>query len=62
MLRLGAPGALAAPKEMLRRERPAAPADQFAGMLKLSARHFAGDEGQEGMRAFAEKRPPSWTR
>ena len=29
-------------------------------MLELSAGFFAGAEGQEGMRAFAEKRPPSW--
>jgi methylglutaconyl-CoA hydratase len=61
MLRLGAPGALAATKEMLRRERPGSVADQFAEMLELSAGFFAGAEGQEGMRAFAEKRPPSWT-
>jgi methylglutaconyl-CoA hydratase len=60
MLRLGAPGALAATKELLRRERPAALEAQFAEMLELSARFFASEEGQEGMRAFAEKRPPSW--
>jgi methylglutaconyl-CoA hydratase len=59
-LRRGAPGALAATKEMLRRERPATMAADFDEMLALSARFFAGDEGQEGMRAFAEKRPPSW--
>ncbi|HET6258932.1 MAG TPA: enoyl-CoA hydratase-related protein [Pseudonocardia sp.] len=59
-LRLGAPGALAATKEMLRRERPSAMAEQFAEMQELSARFFAGEEGQEGMRAFIEKRPPSW--
>jgi methylglutaconyl-CoA hydratase len=59
-LRLGAPGALAATKQMLRRERPATMAADFAAMLDLSARFFAGEEGQEGMRAFAEKRPPSW--
>jgi methylglutaconyl-CoA hydratase len=61
-LRLGAPGALAATKEMLRRERAGTMAGQFAEMAELSARHFAGAEGQEGMRAFAEKRPPSWAR
>ncbi len=60
-LRLGAPGALAATKEMLRRERPATMAAEFAEMQELSAGYFAGAEGQEGMRAFAEKRPPSWT-
>ncbi len=60
MLRLGAPGALAATKAMLRAERPTAMDVQFTDMLALSARFFAADEGQEGMRAFAEKRPPSW--
>jgi methylglutaconyl-CoA hydratase len=33
---------------------------QFAEMLCLSAQYFAAEEGQEGMRAFAEKRPPAW--
>jgi methylglutaconyl-CoA hydratase len=60
MLGLGAPGALAATKEMLRREREGAMADQFTAMQELSAGFFAGEEGQEGMRAFAEKRKPSW--
>jgi methylglutaconyl-CoA hydratase len=60
MLRLGAPGALAATKEMLRRERPTELAAQFGEMQQLSARFFAGEEGQEGMRAFAEKRKPAW--
>jgi methylglutaconyl-CoA hydratase len=60
MLRLGAPGALAATKEMLRSERPAALDARFAEMQELSARFFAGEEGQEGMRAFAEKRKPAW--
>ncbi|MHA6781249.1 enoyl-CoA hydratase-related protein [Pseudonocardia saturnea] len=60
MLRLGAPGALAATKEMLRAERPSSMAAQFAEMQELSAGFFTGEEGQEGMRAFAEKRTPSW--
>jgi methylglutaconyl-CoA hydratase len=60
MLRLGAPGALAAAKEMLRGERPASMQEQFDEMLALSAGFFAAEEGQEGMRAFAEKRPPAW--
>ena len=60
MLRLGAPGALAATKEVLRGDRSAPMAEQFAAMLTLSAGFFAGEEGQEGMRAFAEKRKPSW--
>ncbi len=61
MLLRGAPGALAATKELLRRERPAAMADQFAEMLQLSATFFAAPEAQEGMAAFAAKRPPSWS-
>jgi methylglutaconyl-CoA hydratase len=60
MLRLGAPGALAATKQMLRGERPGTMGAQFDEMLELSAGFFAGEEGQEGMRAFAEKRPPFW--
>ena len=61
MLRLGAPGALAATKELLR--TPAEEVDlgsRFAAMQELSAGFFAGAEGQEGMAAFAGKRPPSW--
>jgi methylglutaconyl-CoA hydratase len=58
MLRLGAPGALAATKELLRGDEPLDA--RFAQMQELSARFFAGAEGQEGMRAFAEKRKPSW--
>ncbi len=60
MLALGAPGALAATKQMLRRSRPASMAEDFAEMLALSAEHFAGAEGQEGIAAFAEKRPARW--
>jgi methylglutaconyl-CoA hydratase len=60
LLRLGAPGALAATKELLAHP----PGDDldvaFAAMQELSARHFASAEGQEGMAAFAEKRPPAW--
>jgi methylglutaconyl-CoA hydratase len=60
MLRRGAPGALAATKQLLLGPRPAAMGEQFAEMLQLSARFFAGPEAQEGMAAFAAKRPPSW--
>ncbi len=56
----GAPEALALTKQMLR--RPPAPTlgEDFAAMLDLSAQRFASAEGQEGLRAFTEKRPPSW--
>lgn len=60
MLALGGPKALAATKEMLRRDRSASLAEDFAAMLALSAGFFAGAEGQEGIRAFIEKRPPRW--
>jgi methylglutaconyl-CoA hydratase len=56
MLTLGGPQALAVTKQLLRRR--AIP--DFPAMLNLSAAHFASAEGREGIRAFAEKRPPSW--
>jgi methylglutaconyl-CoA hydratase len=31
-----------------------------AELLELSARFFAGEEGQEGIAAFREKRPARW--
>ncbi len=60
MLARGGPNALAATKEMLRRSTAGDMREDFATMLKLSAEHFASDEGQEGIRAFAEKRSPRW--
>lgn len=60
MLALGGPTALAATKDMLRRARAADLADDFSDMLELSAGFFAGTEGQEGIRAFVEKRSPNW--
>lgn len=57
LLRLGAPGALAATKALMQRSGLDS---AFAAMQQLSARHFASAEGQEGMAAFAEKRPPTW--
>lgn len=59
-LRLGAPAALAGTKELLRSERPATMAEDFAQMQKLSAGYFASEDGQEGIRAFAERRAPAW--
>ena len=59
MLGLGAPGALAAAKELLRRAAAATMTDDFAAMSAFATR-FASEEGQEGIRAFAEKRPAAW--
>ena len=55
MLGLGAPGALAATKALLRD-----PSTDYAELGALSARHFASPEGREGVAAFVEKRRPSW--
>jgi methylglutaconyl-CoA hydratase len=60
MLARGGPRALAATKALLRRDRGEHLPQDLEAMLELSAEFFASDEGQEGMRAFAEKRSPSW--
>lgn len=60
LLALGGPSALAATKQLLREPRPADVGSAFTGLLELSARFFASEEGQEGIRAFTEKRPPAW--
>ena len=51
----GAPNAVAATKRLLRQ-----PAPTMAEMTQLSESLFRSNEAAEGMRAFAEKRPPSW--
>ena len=56
MLVAGAPGALAATKALLTTDI----GDALRARQAESAVHFAGEEGQEGIRAFAEKRPPRW--
>jgi methylglutaconyl-CoA hydratase len=60
MLLRGGPEALAVTKRLVR-EVPQMPVDEgFRRMAELSAQRFTSAEGQEGMRAFAEKRAPSW--
>jgi methylglutaconyl-CoA hydratase len=56
-LTAGAPAALAETKRLLRAGTPPL---AFDPLLELSARFFAGDDGQEGIAAFREKRPPRW--
>jgi methylglutaconyl-CoA hydratase len=56
----GAPGALGAAKSLLRNPPHGPLAERFALLTEMSARHFAGEEGREGMSAFAEKRPARW--
>jgi methylglutaconyl-CoA hydratase len=56
-LTAGAPTALAETKRLLRARTPDL---HFDDLLELSARFFAGDEGQEGIASFREKRPARW--
>ncbi|GIH72126.1 enoyl-CoA hydratase family protein [Sphaerimonospora thailandensis] len=61
MLLRGGPEALAATKRLVR-EVPLMSFDEgLRRMADLSAERFTSAEGQEGIRAFREKRPPSWT-
>jgi methylglutaconyl-CoA hydratase len=55
-LTAGAPTALAETKRLLR----AGSSLHFDELLELSARFFAGEEGQEGIASFREKRPARW--
>ncbi|MDQ4104880.1 MAG: enoyl-CoA hydratase-related protein [Actinomycetota bacterium] len=57
MLLKGGPEALAFTKQLL---HPSTVTPDFTAMLELSAARFASAEGQEGIRAFTEKRPASW--
>ena len=56
-LTAGAPDALAETKRLLRAD---AERLEFDGLLEISARRFAGEEGQEGIAAFREKRSARW--
>jgi methylglutaconyl-CoA hydratase len=60
MLRRGGPEALRHIKPMLARVRALPRDEAFRVMAELSAERFASEEGQEGMRAFAERRDPAW--
>lgn len=60
MLTRGAPEALALTKQLLRGRAAATMPADLAAMLELSAVRFTSAEAQEGIRAFIEKRPPSW--
>ncbi len=57
----GGPGALAATKQLLTRVPTLSVDEAFAWTAELSSSIFRSDEAREGMRAFLEKRPPSWT-
>lgn len=56
----GGPIALKATKALLRRPSNPSMAADLAELLELSAHFFASDEGQEGIRAYGDKRLPRW--
>jgi methylglutaconyl-CoA hydratase len=58
-LRAAAPGALAGAKALLR-GRLTDPRSLLPALAEQSVAYFRSAEGQEGMAAFAAKRPPSW--
>lgn len=60
-LKLAGPYALAACKKILRDVQQAAPDEVQALTAERIAELRASDEGQEGLKAFLEKRPPKWT-
>lgn len=60
-LKAGGPEAIAAAKQLMARV-PGMPIDEaFRWTGELSASLFRGEEAAEGMRAYLDKRPPSWT-
>lgn len=61
MLLKGGPEALAITKRLVR-DLPGVSFDEgLRQMTALSAQRFTSEEGQEGIAAFMEKRPPKWT-
>lgn len=56
----GGPEALAATKALLRELREAAPDEVTETMARRIAELRTGEEGQEGLTAFLEKREPAW--
>lgn len=59
-IRAAAPGAVAATKALVRQLRGLAAPDAREATTALIARLRTGAEGQEGLRAFLEKRKPVW--
>ena len=57
-----APGALAAVKEIVATVLSGAPESNRRYTAEMLAKMRAGEEGQEGMAAFFEKRSPRWAR
>nr|BFE81044.1 enoyl-CoA hydratase family protein [Planobispora longispora] len=60
MLLRGGPEALALTKQLIRQVPGLTVEEGMRRMAELSAQRFTSAEGQEGIAAFMEKRPPSW--
>ena len=60
LFRKAAPSAVAATKVLLRDVYGRRPADVFAMTIEAIAAQRVSPEGQDGLRAFLEKRPPRW--
>jgi len=60
LFRKAAPGAIAATKRLLAEVHGRQPADVLPLTVDAIATQRVSPEGQEGMRAFLEKRPPAW--
>lgn len=58
----GGPGALAEAKKLIELVSNSPPRDVLSSTAECIARLRSGEEAQEGMKAFLEKRPPSWAR
>jgi methylglutaconyl-CoA hydratase len=56
----GAPGALAAAKNLVNEVAHLSPSEALPFTADLLAKLRASEEAREGMTAFLEKRPPSW--
>jgi methylglutaconyl-CoA hydratase len=61
MLMKGGPEAVALTKRLVREVPQVSFEEGLRRMTELSAQRFTSDEGQEGIAAFREKRPPAWT-
>lgn len=61
MLRPCAPAAVAVTKEIIAKATYCAPRDMIGEAAEAFAETLVGEEGREGISAFLEKRPPSWS-
>ena len=59
-IKAGGPKAIAAAKQLTLRVPHMQIDEAFDWTSKLSASLFKGEEAQEGMKAYLDKRPPSW--